>query len=123
MTQTFHSTYQLFLRLTFFLVPFFPQLHCFAIQMIGLHMQKQSSEVFYKKSCSSKFCNIYGKHLCWSLLKLQVSQACNFIKKRLHNSFFPVSIAKFLRTAILKSIYKRLHLYMMGEALIKSFEK
>ena len=33
----------------FLFSPFFPQLHCFAIQMIGLHMQKQSSEVFYKK--------------------------------------------------------------------------
>ena len=35
-------------------------------------------------------------------------QACNFIKKRLQQRCFPVNIAKFLRTPILKNICERL---------------
>ena len=31
-------------------------------------------------------------------------QACNFIKKRLQQRYFPLNIAKFLRTPILKNI-------------------
>ena len=34
--------------------------------------------------------------------------ACNFIKKRFQHSFFPVNIATFLRTPILKNICKQL---------------
>ena len=36
--------------------------------------------------------------------KIAGLKACNFIKKRLQHRLFPVNIAKFLRTAILKSI-------------------
>ena len=35
-------------------------------------------------------------------------QVCDFIKKRLQQRCFPVIIAKFLRTPILKNICKRL---------------
>ena len=35
-------------------------------------------------------------------------QSWNFIKKRLQHSFFPMNIAKFLRTSNLKNIYERL---------------
>ena len=35
-------------------------------------------------------------------------QASNFITKRLQDKCFPVSIAKFLKTSILKGIFKRL---------------
>ena len=35
-------------------------------------------------------------------------KACNFIKKRLQQSYFPVNIEKILRTPILKNICKRL---------------
>ena len=45
-------------------------------------IQKQPLESFYKKDGL---------------------QACNFIKKRLHHRYFPVNIAKFLRTSILKN--------------------
>ena len=45
--------------------------------------QKQSREVFYKV-CS------------------------NLLKKRLHHRFFPVNIAKFLKTPILSDIYEKL---------------
>ena len=46
------------------------------------------------------------KHLCWSLFLNKVAdfQACNFIKKRLQHSCFPVNIARFLSTPILKNI-------------------
>ena len=37
-------------------------------------------------------------------------KACNFIKKRLQRRCFPANIAKFLRTAILKNINKRMPL-------------
>ena len=35
-------------------------------------------------------------------------QACSFIKKRLQQRRFPVHIAKFLRTPVLKNICERL---------------
>ena len=38
-----------------------------------------------------------GKHLCWSLFnKVAGPEACNFIKKRLYYSLFPVNFAAFL---------------------------
>ena len=39
--------------------------------------------------------------------------ACNFIKKRLQHRCFPVNVAKFLRTDILKNICERLFLCLM----------
>ena len=38
------------------------------------------------------------------LNKVTGPQACNFTKKRLQHSCFPVNLAKFLRTPILKSV-------------------
>ena len=35
-------------------------------------------------------------------------QACNFTEKRLQHRCFPLNIAKFLRTSILKNIYEQL---------------
>ena len=49
-----------------------------------------------------------GKHLCWSL------QASDFIKERLQHRFFPVNIAKFLRTFILNKIFKWLLLLVLS---------
>ena len=50
------------------------------------------------------------KHLRWSLfLNKNVGfQSWNFIKKRLQHRFFPVNIAKFLRTPVLENICERL---------------
>ena len=39
-------------------------------------------------------------------------QVCNFIKKRLQQRCFPVIIAKFLRTPILKNIWEGLLLFI-----------
>ena len=50
------------------------------------------------RKCSIKFHNIHRKH----------SQACNFIKKKLQHTCFPVSIAEFSRTLISKNICKQL---------------
>ena len=41
-------------------------------------------------------------------------QACNFMKKRLQHSCFPVNTAKFLKTPILKNICERLLLFVCG---------
>ena len=40
-------------------------------------------------------------------IKVASLKVCNFIKKRLQRRYFPVNIAKFLRTPILKSIYEQ----------------
>ena len=56
--------------------------------------------------CSIKklqFCNIHRKHL----------KVCNFIKKRLQLKCFPVNIAKFLWTPVLKNICERLLLHLL----------
>ena len=50
--------------------------------------QKLPPEVFYKKTCSSKICNVH--------------------KKRLQQRCFPENIAKFLKTSISKNIYEQL---------------
>ena len=43
---------------------------------------------------------------------------CNFIKKRLQHICFPVNIAKFLRTPILKNICDRLLLNLSSQSLL-----
>ena len=45
----------------------------------------------------------------------------NFIKKRLQHMCFPVNIAKFLRTPILKNICKRLLLHLAMDDIIPFF--
>ena len=70
--------------------------------------QKMSPEVFCKKSVLNVFsnvllkCSFTGKQLCQSLFLMK------FLKNTLRHRCFPVNIAKFLRTPILKSICERL---------------
>ena len=61
--------------------------------------------MFYKESCSQKYCNIYrNTPVSESLFdKVVAFQACKFIKKRLQHRCFSVNIVKFLRTPILKN--------------------
>ena len=61
-----------------------------------------------KKVVPKNFVIFTGKHLC------QIFRVCNFIKKRLQRRCFPVNIAKFSRTPVLKSICERLLLNMSG---------
>ena len=65
--------------------------------------------MFYKKAVFKNFAIFTGKRLYWSLflIKLQ-AVACIFIKTRPLHRCFSVSIAKFLRTPILKNIYEQL---------------
>ena len=51
------------------------------------------------KAILNNFPVFTGKHLRWSLF-------CLFIKMKLQHRYFPVNIAKFLRTSVLKSIVK-----------------
>ena len=64
--------------------------------------------MLYKETVLKNFAIFKGRHLCWSLFFNKVAglQACNLIKKRLQHSCFPVKIANFLKTSILKNIYK-----------------
>ena len=64
-------------------------------------MQKHPPEVFHEKVVLKNFAIFIGL------------RACNFIKRRLQHRCFLVNIAKFLRTSILKNIYKRLLLPIM----------
>ena len=93
------------------------------------------SLAFYKRSCrrSHQMCSIKKtvlknfaifteKHLCWSFFNKSAGlQACNFIEKRLHHRCFPVNIAKFLRTPILKNVCKRLLLKLFCIKIFKVF--
>ena len=56
-----------------------------------------------EKAVLKIFAIFTGKHLCWSLLliDLQASRPATFLKKGLQHRPFPVNIAKFLRTLIL----------------------
>ena len=55
---------------------------------------------------SAKTATGTGKNLCWILLfnKVEGLQVCNCIKKRLQHRCFPLNIAGFLKTSILKTI-------------------
>ena len=64
-------------------------------------------EVFYKKVVVKNFAIFTGKHLRWSHFLIK---RLHFIKKRLQHRCFPVNIAKFSRTPILKNICERLPL-------------
>ena len=66
-----------------------------------------------KKGALKIFANFTGKKPMLESFFNKVSglQACIFIKKRLQRKCFPVNIAKFLRTSILKYIFERLLLY------------
>ena len=63
------------------------------------------------RSCSIKnavlknFAKFEGKDLCWSL------RPATLFKKRLQHRYFPVNIAKILRTPTLKNICERLFMY------------
>ena len=66
-----------------------------------------------KKAVLKNFEIFTGKHfvcfvLCLFLIKLQGLQSCNFINKKLQHMCFPVNIAKFLRTSILKKNFRLL---------------
>ena len=75
------------------------------------HFQKQPPEVFHKESYSQTFCDIHRKTPVQGSIfnKVEVHQACNFIKKRLQHRYFLVNIVKFIRRTILKNISKWLH--------------
>ena len=73
---------------------------------------KDFTQVFFSypeaavRSCFFKICVLKhfaiftGKRLFWSLFILR-PEVCNFIKKILQRSCFPVNIGKFTRTAFL----------------------
>ena len=48
-------------------------------------------------------------------------QACSFIKKRLQQRCFPVKLAKFLRTPILKNICERPLLFLFSSKIVREF--
>ena len=64
------------------------------------------------KAVLKNFVIFTRKSLCWSLIfnKVASVRPATLVKKRFHHRCFPVNIAKFLRTLILKNICKRLHL-------------
>ena len=73
-----------------------------------------------KKTALQNFAVFTGEFF---LNKVAVLQACNFVKKRLQHRCFPVDIAKFLRTPILKSISERLLFINIYYNKIHDFEK
>ena len=87
------------------------KLNCYTLQKQPSEMfnfQKKPFEDVFQNSRSQKFRNIYRKTAILDSLFNKVAglKVCNFIKKRLRHWYFPVNIAKFLRTPILKNIFK-----------------
>ena len=77
-------------------------------------IQKQPPEVFCKKKVFLKLLQFHRKTPVLECLFNNVAglEPCNFIKKILRHWCFPVKVAKFLRTAILNNICKRLLLFV-----------
>ena len=61
---------------------------------------------------------LIGHHLHSSQKNTKVT--CNFVTKRLQHRYFPMHVAKFSTTAILKNIYEGLVLIIKMLALIPS---
>ena len=68
-----------------------------------------------EKADFKNFAIFTGKHLCWSLLLIDLwaSRAATFLKKGLRHRCFPVNIAKFLRTIILVKICEQVLLQFL----------
>ena len=60
---------------------------------VCLFFQKQSPEVYYKKTRFKSFTKVIGKHLCQSLF----GRLYNLSKKRLWRRLFPMNFEKFFR--------------------------
>ena len=67
----------------------------------GTTLQKQPSADVFQNRCSYEFRSIHRRPSVLESLfnKVVELKDCNFLKKRLKHSCFPVHIAKFLRTA------------------------
>ena len=82
----------------------------YQLSIIKKNSERYNEIVFYKKVILKNFTMFTEKPLCCSLFlnKNTGLQSWNFIKKRLQHRFFPVNIARFLRTPFFKSICERL---------------
>ena len=71
--------------------------------------KRHNEQVFNKTAVLKNFAIFTEKQLCWNLFlnKNAGLQSWNFIKRRLQHRFFPVNIAKFLRTPVLENICER----------------
>ena len=71
---------------------------------------------YIKKAVLKNFAIFTEKHLSWCLFLYKYAnlQSWNFIGKRLQHRCFPVNIAKFLRTPVLKNICveRRLNIFL-----------
>ena len=101
------------------------QFFCFAFEktsslpMLFVHVGKRSretirssrSQMLFKIGVLKNFSIFTRKHLCWILflIKLQAWRPSFLLKKRLQHRFFPVNIAKFLRTAFLSNPFCSLY--------------
>ena len=58
-------------------------------------------QMFFKISILKKFLKLYSKTSVVEFLfnKVATLKGCNFVKKKLRHTCFPVNIAKFLRTS------------------------
>ena len=67
-----------------------------------------AQEMFCKKGVLRNFAKVTGKQLCQSLCFNRIAglRPATLSKKRLWNRFFPVNLAKFLRTPFLKELLR-----------------
>ena len=91
------------------LVKAFIGLYCQVLTGFKHNFKNQLRKMFYKKKLFSKISNINRKRPVVEYLfnKFMGLQAGNVITKRLQHRYFPVNIAKFLKTSILKDICER----------------
>ena len=67
--------------------------------------------MFFKKGVLKNLAIFARKHLCWSLIliKLQTWRPAFLLKQRHQHRYFPVNIAKLLRTIFLKNTFCSLY--------------
>ena len=75
---------------------------------------KQTIEVFYKKSVLRNFAKFIEKHLCQNLF-------IKVLKKKLWHRCFPVNFAKFLKTPFLTEPFRQV--FLNKKAIAQQFSK
>ena len=71
-----------------------------------MQLEAVAGGVLWKKAVPKSFLTFKGKQLCWSLflIKLETFRSATLLKRDSNIDVFPVNIAKFLRTPLLKNI-------------------
>ena len=100
--------------------------HYLIVISLGGKYRSSHQRCSVKKGGLRNFSKFTGKHLCHCLFFNKVAglrpYACNFLKKRLWDSCFPLNFVKILRTSFLQNTSTQLLLEIPVSKLFSNFD-